>query len=96
MSINVSELSVEELQELLNDAKKAEAELTKRKEEDNKVVKLRNQVFSKSVFDDFLKSDEYKQKLKRDDAIELSEYDIADIANRSKMLETLEGGIDFD
>lgn len=91
--MDFEKMSVEELQELLS---KAEDELTKRKEEDNKVVKLRNQVFSKSVFDDFLKSDEYKQKLKRDDAIELSEYDIEDIANRSKMLETIEGGIDFD
>lgn len=91
--MDFEKMSVGELQELLS---KAEDELTKRKEEDNKVVKLRNQVFSKSVFDDFLKSDEYKQKLKRDDAIELSEYDIEDIANRSKMLETIEGGIDFD
>lgn len=91
--MDFEKMSVKELQELLS---KAEDELTKRKEEDNKVVKLRNQVFSKSVFDDFLKSDEYKQKLKRDDAIELSEYDIEDIANRSKMLETIEGGIDFD
>lgn len=91
--MDFEKMSVEELQKLLS---KAEDELTKRKEEDNKVVKLRNQVFSKSVFDDFLKSDEYKQKLKRDDAIELSEYDIEDIANRSKMLETIEGGIDFD
>lgn len=91
--MDFEKMSVKELQELLSNA---ECELTKRKEEDNKVVKLRNQVFSKSVFDDFLKSDEYKQKLKRDDAIELSEYDIEDIANRSKMLETIEGGIDFD
>lgn len=91
--MDFEKMSVGELQELLS---MAEDELTKRKEEDNKVVKLRNQVFSKSVFDDFLKSDEYKQKLKRDDAIELSEYDIEDIANRSKMLETIEGGIDFD
>ena len=91
--MDFEKMSVKELQEFLS---KAEDELTKRKEEDNKVVRLRNQVFSKSVFDDFLKSDEYKQKLKRDDAIELSEYDIEDIANRSKMLETIEGGIDFD
>lgn len=91
--MDFEKMSVEELQELLSNA---ENELSKRKEEDNKLAKLRNQVFSKSVFDDFLKSDEYKQKLKRDDAIELSECDIVDIANRSKMLETLEGGIDFD
>ena len=51
MNINVSELSIEELQELLTNA---ECELTKRKDEDNKVSKIRSFIIDK--FEEILKT----------------------------------------
>lgn len=91
MNINVSELSMEELQELLNNA---ECELTKRKDEDNKVSKINSFIIDK--FEEILKSKEYHEVLKRDYDIELSEQDIITLAQENNVLKIIEGGLDFN
>lgn len=91
MNINVSELSMEELQELLNNA---ECELTKRKDEDNKVSKISSFIIDK--FEEILKSKEYHEVLKRDYGIELSEQDIITLAQENNVLKIVEGGLDFN
>lgn len=89
--MDFEKMSVEELQELLS---KAEDELTKRKEEDNKVSKISSFIIDK--FEEILKSKEYHEVLKRDCDIELSEQDVVAIAQENNVLKIIEGGIDFN
>lgn len=91
MNIDVSELSMEELQELLNNA---ECELTKREDEDNKVSKISSFITDK--FEEILKSKEYHEVLKRDYDIELSEQDIITLAQENNVSKIIEGGFDFN
>lgn len=89
--MDFEKMSVKELQELLS---KAEDELTKRKEEDNKVSKISSFIIDK--FEEILKSKEYHEVLKRDCDIELSEQDVVAIAQENNVLKMIEGGIDFN
>ena len=91
MNIDVSELSMEELQELLSNA---ECELTKREDEDNKVSKISSFIIDK--FEEILKSKEYLEILKRDCDIELSEQDIITLAQENNVSKIIEGGFDFN